>query len=278
MVDQAPLALRGAGQQHLLDDLGQGVRCRFHCAGERVAPQGAESDRFVLHLLTRFELKALVVHHDQHAVPFHHRPDSGIVKRHDRDPLQVDVLPDVQLGPVGQREDPDALPRLYSGIVEVPQLRALVLGIPAVIGAAKGKNPLLGSGFFLVPAGSAEGGVELVAVQRLLQSLGLHDVGVERRAVGKGGNPLADPLLVDMHDEVQAAFGRHPVTELDHLAEFPGSVNVQQGKWRRGRVKGLACQVQHDRRVLADGVEHHRVGEFGHHLADDVDTFCFELL
>ena len=81
-----------------------------------------------------------------------------------------------------------------------------------------------------------------------------------------------------MDDQVEAAFGRHPVAELDHLAEFPGGVDVQQGKRRRGRVKGLAGQVQHDRRILADGVEHHRVVEFGHHFADDVDAFGFQLL
>ena len=53
---------------------------------------------------------------------------------------------------------------------------------------------------------------------------------------------------------------------------------MQQGKGRRRRVKGLAGQVQHDRRILADGIEHHRVAEFGHHFAHDMDAFGFKLL
>jgi hypothetical protein len=44
----------------------------------------------------------------------------------------VDVLPDVDLRPVGEREDADRLPLVDLAVVEVPQLRALVLGIPLV--------------------------------------------------------------------------------------------------------------------------------------------------
>ena len=47
---------------------------------------------------------ALVVDHDQRAV-LDNLALGGEVQRDDRDAFQVDVLPDVQLGPVGQRED-----------------------------------------------------------------------------------------------------------------------------------------------------------------------------
>ena len=43
MVDDPPLALGRAGQQHLLDDLRQRLRLRFHRTGQRVAAEGAET-------------------------------------------------------------------------------------------------------------------------------------------------------------------------------------------------------------------------------------------
>ena len=59
----------------------------------------------------------------------------------------------------------------------------------------------------------------------------------------------------------------------DHLAELPGGVDMQQREWRPAGMKGLARQMQHHRRILADGIEHHRLVAFGRDLADDVDRF-----
>ncbi len=96
-------------------------------------------------------------------------------------------------------------------------------------------------------------------------------------AVAEGADPLGHPLLVDVHQQVEAALPRHAVAKLDHLPEFPGGIDVQQGKRRLGRKEGLARQVQHHRRILADGVKHHRVLELGHHFPQDVDALGLEL-
>src|SRR3546814_8527751 len=97
--------------------------------------------------------------------------------------FRSDILPDVQCGPVADREDADALPLVLAGIVEVPQFRALVLGIPAVAGGAEGEDALLRPALFLVAAGAAEGRVEAVEVERLLQPLRLPHVGVQRAGI-----------------------------------------------------------------------------------------------
>src|SRR5206468_736482 len=101
-----------------------------------------------------------VVHHDEAAVALDHGPDGGEVERDDGDLLQVDVLPDVELGPVGEREDADALALQDLAVVEVPQLRPLVLRVPLALAVAEGVDPLLGAALLLVPAGAPEGGVE----------------------------------------------------------------------------------------------------------------------
>ena len=61
-------------------------------------------------------------------------------------------MPDVEFGPVGQREDADAFALVDAGVVDAPKFGPLVLGIPGMAGGAEGKDALLGAGFFLVAA------------------------------------------------------------------------------------------------------------------------------
>src|SRR5690606_10758366 len=62
----------------------------------------------------------------------------------------------------------------------------------------------------------------------------------------------------------------------DHLAELPRAVHVQQRDRRTRRVEGLEQQVQQHRTVLAHRIQHHRIGEPGRCLAQDVDAFGLE--
>ena len=220
---------------------------------------------------------ALVVDHDQRAVLLDNLALGGEVQRDDRDAFQVDVLPDVQLGPVGQREDADRLALLHLAVVDVPQLGTLVLRVPAVLAVAERIDPFLGPRLLLVAARAAEGSVETVLVQGLLESLGLHHVGVLGAAVGERVDALGDAVRVDVGDQVQAHFLDHPIAEPVHLLEFPAGVHVHHREGQLAGEEGLAGQVQHDRGILADRVQHHRVIELGGHLADDVDAFRLQL-
>src|SRR3546814_9640027 len=89
------------------------------------------------------------------------------------------MLPDVEFGPVTDREDADALALGFPGVIEVPQLGPLLLGIPAVTCGAEGEDALLRPALLLVAPRAAEGDIEAVEVERLLQSLGLPHVGVQ---------------------------------------------------------------------------------------------------
>src|SRR3546814_11661729 len=72
------------------------------------------------------------------------------------------MLPDVQRGPVGDREDANALALVLPGVVELPQLRPLVLRVPAMVGRAKGEDALLGAALLLVAPSAAERRVETI--------------------------------------------------------------------------------------------------------------------
>src|SRR3546814_12942196 len=59
----------------------------------------------------------------------HRRTRRREIERHDGDLLACDLLPDVEFGPVTDREDADALALGFPGVIEVPQLGPLLLGI-----------------------------------------------------------------------------------------------------------------------------------------------------
>ena len=115
----------------------------------------------------------------------------GEVERDDGNLFEMDVVPDVELGPVGEREDADALAGADAAVEEDPQLGALVLRIPLAGAIAEGEDALLGAGFFFVAARAAEGCVEAVRAQAVEQSLRLQQsaaaLGAELDGVGAVG-------------------------------------------------------------------------------------------
>lgn len=113
-------------------------------------------------------------------------------------------------------------------------------------------------------------------LQRLLQALGFHDVGVHRRAMADRADVLRDAVGVDVHAQVHAGLGRTAVAEGDHLAELPARIHMQQRNRRRRWRKRLEQQMQQHRTVLAHRIQHHRGPELGGDFAQDVDAFGLE--
>ena len=86
-----------------------------------------------------------------------------------------------------------------------------------------------------------------MCVQRLHKRLGFHDIRVVAGAMVKRVDACCQARLVGMHDQWHADLGHRALTVRNHLAEFPGSVDVQQRKRRHCRIKRLARQVQQNR-------------------------------
>src|SRR5690606_5483439 len=144
-VDEAALPLGILGEQHLSNDLGQRVGGGGQSPRQGIAAEGAKAHPPQLRLLPWMQSHARVVHHDQRAVALHHRPLCRQVQGDDRDLLEIDVQPDVELRPIGQRKRADALPLDQSPVVEIPQLRALVLGVPLPVAITERVDPLFGA-------------------------------------------------------------------------------------------------------------------------------------
>jgi hypothetical protein len=127
-----------------------------------------------------------------------------------------------------------------------------------------------------VAAGAAERGVEPSRGQRVEQRLRLEEAAAPLRPERKRLRAVRNRLPVGVHDQPGPDCGGVPVAERDHLAELVRRVDVEQGKRDGRRVERLLCEAQHDRRVLADRIEHDRALELGHDLPDDVEALGLE--
>src|SRR5215207_253849 len=184
-------ALGDAGHRGLLDDRLY-ARChRLDGAGAGGVAHGAKADGTLLDLLA-VEQRDPRRLGQPHAVAVEHPPGVGEVDARQLDALGGDVLPDVELGPVGQREHPDVLALAVAAVVEAPQLGALVLGVPLAEVVAEAEHALLGPGLLLVAPGAAEHGVEPVLLDRFEQGDGLDAI-----AAGPRSGVVDDPPGVD---------------------------------------------------------------------------------
>lgn len=278
MIDEATLSFGGGGEKHFLNDFRERRCGGFDGTRQGIATQGSESDGSDLWGFTGFERHAFIIDHDEGAISFDDGTRCCEIERDDRNVLEIDVLPDIEFGPIGEGEDADALAFVDLAVVDIPKFGALIFGIPAVIFVTEGVDPFLGARLFLITPSTTEGGIELVVIECLLESLGFHDIGVFFAAMGEWADALFDALLVDVNDEVEAEFLGHLVAKGDHFAEFPGGIDMEEGERGLSGVEGLHREVQHDRGVLADGVEHDGSVEFGGDFPDDVDALSLKLL
>src|SRR3546814_1116660 len=132
------------------------LRLTLDRAGQRIATRRAEADRARQRLFAGGEPEAIVIDHQDQPVAFHRRARRREIERHDLDLLELDILPDVEFGPVRQRKDADALALRLARIIQPPQFWALVLGIPAVAGRTEREDALLVPAFLLITARAAE--------------------------------------------------------------------------------------------------------------------------
>ena len=189
----------------------------------------------------------------------------------------MDVLPHIQLGPVRQGEHADAFAAILARVVQRPELRTLILGVPAMLRGAKRKHALFGAALFFVPAAAAECRIEAVLIQSLAQRLREHDVGI-RGAMGPRFDAATHALIIGVHQEFQAVFFGGGIAEFEHLAKIPPRCDLQQRERRLPGRKRLAREMQHHRAILAHRIQHDRLFTLRSHFAKNVNALGLEAL
>src|SRR5665213_3820498 len=174
VVDHAVLAFGAADEFHFVDDFFNGVGFRADGAGARTAPERSHAGHHHFRFFKRSDDEILFDRY-QRASPDHHGPRFGVIERHDRNVLAPDVLPDVEFGPVGEREDADVLALIHPGVVEVPEFGALIFRIPLAKLIAEGIDAFLGAGLLFVPPRPPECGVVTTGGETVEQRAGLQE-------------------------------------------------------------------------------------------------------
>src|SRR3954469_4552202 len=188
------------------DDVVQGGRGRRDRAGAAHV-----ADRAVAHARAE-RLLALDELHEgrqrvEHPVAPEHPALVGEVDRRDLEVLPDDVLPDVELGPVREREHADVLALADPPVVDAPQLGALAARVPLAEVVAEAEDPLLRPRALLVAARAAERGVEAVLLDRVEQRRRLQAVARRARAGLLDDAPAVDRLLHRGDDQPLAELG-----------------------------------------------------------------------
>src|SRR3954453_16332876 len=261
----------------LVHDLVDRRRVAYNTAGARHVADRAEADVRAERLLVREALDEL---RDgvEHPVAAEH---VALVREVDLRELEIlarDVLPDVELGPVRDREHTDVLALADARVVEVPQLGALCARVPLAEVVAEAEDALLRARPLLVAARAAHRGVEAVRLDRIEERRRLQLVARRARSRLLLYAALVDRLLHARDDEPLAEFRDAAVAELDHLGEVVTGVDVHDGKRElRGTERLLREPQQHDR-VLAAREEKHRTLSLRGDLPHDVDRLRLELV
>ena len=171
-----------------------------------------------------------------------------------RDLLRLEVLPDVELGEVGQREDAQVLPLANARIEERPELRTLVLRVPLAKLVAHAHDALLGASPVFVAPAATESDVEAVLRERIEERHAL-----ERRYVMRAGRegrhraPSVDRLLHARDEERLAQRAEMRVAKRDDLGEVVPSIDVHHGERAPCRREGFSREMQEEDRVLSGG-------------------------
>ena len=165
-----------------------------------------------------------------------------------------------------------------TGVVDVPQLRTLVLRVPLVELIAERIDTFFRPALLFIATSASESGIELIFIERMQQRLRLHQVRMHLASVRERPYTGIECLHIGFHDQVPSEFLRIVVAELNHLLELPFGIDVHQRERNFSRRKSLFCQANHDGRVFSDRIKHHRILKLGSYLPDDMDRLCFQLL
>ena len=194
------------------------------------------------------------------------------------DVLLADVLPDVHLGPVAEREDAEVLAEVFAAVEDVPKLGALVLRVPLAEFVAVGEEAFLRSGLLFIATTTTEAGVELMLLDGVEQGDGLQLVAGGVVAFFFLHAAFVDGFLHEANDEIGTDFLHKPVTVFHGLREVVAGIDVEELEGQTGGIKGLPSEPGHHDGVFAAGEKQRGLFKLRGGFAEDVDGLAFEEL
>src|ERR1035438_10156996 len=146
----------------------------------------------------------------------------GEVERDDGHALTLDVLPDVQLGPVQQRMNPDVCSGLEVRLELIPQFRRLILDVPFHVLVTRAEVTFLGPRRLLVAADADDDTREVVLLEHRLERVLLQRAAAldPRRLAARVGTARPERLLIAAHYKLEFPLPAQLVPILDHARDL----------------------------------------------------------
>ena len=167
---------------------------------------------------------------------------------------------------------------MVSPVEKIPQLGALIFGVPLAELVPMREKALLGTGLLLVAAAATETCIEFLSFNRIEQRHGLEGI-----AGGKGAFLLFHAARIDgcLHGsdhQTRAEFFRKSVAIFNGLGEVVAGVHMEQRKWNFCRPESLTGQMSHHDRILTAGKKQRGVLKLRGGFTKDVDGLRFDLV
>jgi len=278
MINDAILAFGAAHGDELFDDFGNGVGIRKNSSGARAATEGAHAAHDKLGFFARQARDEGLFERQQRIAALQHEAGFGKVKRDDGDVFGVDVLPDIELGPIRERKDAQAFARMNARVENVPEFGTLIARVPLAALIAKRKDAFFGAGTFFVAARAPDSGIETAVAQTVEKRGGFECAATALGAPVEGIGAFVEGGAVGVDDQVEAEFGGVAITKLDHFLEFVAGIDVQKREGNGAGKEGFLREAQQDGGIFADGIKQDGALAFGDNFAHDVNALRFELL
>ena len=166
---------------------------------------------------------------------------------------------------------------IHAGVVEIPDFRALVLGIPLPEPVTEAEEAFLGAGFFLVAPSAADTAVKTKFLNRPQQHRRLQAIPADLpgRHVRQS---FLDGVLDGADDQLRAELLRAPVAEFDQLRKLVARLNVEERHRQVARAERFFREAQEADGILAAGKEQRRALKFPGDFTHDVNRLGFQIL
>jgi len=278
VVEPGSTAFANFGGQDVLDDIIHGDCQALYGGGTGSIADGAEAHIADGDFIFRVDADVFGDGEQLAAGGDHTIAGVGEINIGQFDLLAADVVPDVEFGPVGNRENAHIFAFADGAVVDVPKFGSLPFGVPGAEFVADAENAFLGAGFFLVAPGAADAGVKFKFFDGFQQSVGLQ--GIAARVFAR---PVLQTLSVDgildlADDEFFTELGRQPVAVFEHFGEIMTSIDVHQRKRKLAGAESLFGQFYERNRILAAGEQQPRSFELAGYFAQDVNGLGFQVI
>src|SRR5437016_6059421 len=204
MVDHAVLAFGAAQGDQLLNDLRDRIGIGANGAGAWAASQRSHTATDELRLLVGPEGNERLFQGDQRLTTHGHPSFLSEIERHYGNFLDVDIEPDIQLGPIRKWEDTNAFTRPELAVEQSPYFGTLIFGVPLALGVTKRVDPLFGPRPFFVASRAANGSIEAALLQGGQHRLGLQKLAAPLRSQAERIGPFRQGFFVSVNDQARS--------------------------------------------------------------------------